>query len=136
MISLPRSHLAANTAYLGEEGSVPKVEHVPPGGTAFFGHIRNDAKGLGAHTWLLGGGGKVKRVLKNGSIVKPYAGNMYCTRERYFFQSQRARKAYYLHSETATYIGRGKEDKGHNMEEKRKQVRAELRFQSTDWAVT
>jgi len=43
--------------------------------------------------------------LKNGSTVKPYTGNMY-VREmlRNFVHSQRARKAYNLYSETATYI--------------------------------
>jgi len=41
-------------------------------------------------------------------------------------QSQRARKAYYLYSETATYIRSRKEDKGNNMENKRKQERTEL----------
>jgi len=50
--------------------------------------------------------------LKNGSIVKPYTGNMYA-REMIgnFIQSQRARKAYYLYSGTATYIRSRKEDK-------------------------
>jgi len=41
-------------------------------------------------------------ILKNGSIVKPYTGNMY---------ARETRKAYYLYSETATYIRSRKEDK-------------------------
>jgi len=43
--------------------------------------------------------------LKNGSIVKLYTGNMYA-REMpgNFIQSQRARKAYYIYSETAQHI--------------------------------
>jgi len=71
-------------------------------------------------------------------MVKPYTGNLYA-REilKNFIQCQRARKAYYLHSEAAaTYIGSREEAKGNNMEDKRKQVRAELRIQSTDWAAT
>jgi len=47
-------------------------------------------------------------------------------------QYQMARKAYYLYSETATYIGSGEEVKGNNMEGKRKQMRTELRIQSID----
>jgi len=72
-------------------------------------------------------------VLKNGPIVKAiYRKNMYA-RERYsrtsFDLRGPARKAYYLYSETATYISA--------VEKKRKQygrqVRTELRIQSTDW---
>ena len=76
----------------------------------------------------------VASVLKNGPIVKPYTGNMY-VREmlKNFFN---LRKAYYLYSETATYIRSRKEDKGNNMEDKRKQVRTELRIRSTNWAAT
>jgi len=53
-----------------------------------------------------------------------------------FIQSQRARKAYYLYSETETYIHSRKGDKENNMEDKRKQVRTELPIQSADWAAT
>jgi len=75
--------------------------------------------------------------LKNGSIVKPYIGNIYAQEIlKNFIQSQSARKAHYLYSETATYIGSRKEDKEVNMEDKRKQVRTELRIQLADWAVT
>jgi len=50
--------------------------------------------------------------LKNGSIVKPYTGNMYAPEMlQNFIQSERARKAYYLYSETATYIRSRKESK-------------------------
>jgi len=50
--------------------------------------------------------------LKNGSIVKPYTGNMYAPEIlRNFIQSQRARKAYYLYSAAATYILSRKENK-------------------------
>jgi len=48
-----------------------------------------------------------------------------------FIRSQRARKAYYLYSKTATYIGSGEEVKGNNMD-KRKQMRTELSIQSID----
>jgi len=53
-----------------------------------------------------------RKLLKNGSIVKPYTGNMY-VREilRNLIQSQRAGKAYYLYSETATYIRNRKGNK-------------------------
>jgi len=50
-------------------------------------------------------------ILKNGSIVKPYTGNMYTQILRNFVQSQRARKAYYLYSEAATYVRSRKENK-------------------------
>jgi len=70
-------------------------------------------------------------LLKNLSIVKPYTGNMYA-REMLKNFNPMARKAYYLYSETATYIRSRKEDKGNNMEYKRKQVRTELLIKSTD----
>jgi len=45
--------------------------------------------------------------------------------------------AYYLYSETATpFIRNRKEDKGNNMEDKRKQMRTGLRIQLTDSAAT
>ena len=72
-------------------------------------------------------------LLKNCSSVKPYTGNMFAREMlKNFIQSQGARKAYYLYSETATYIRSRKEDKGNNMENKRKQVRTELLIKSTD----
>jgi len=80
-------------------------------------------------------------VLKNGLIVKAiYRKNM-CARERYsrtsFDLRGPARKAYYLYSETATYIRSRREEEGNNiMGDRRKQVRTELRIQSTDWAAT
>jgi len=55
---------------------------------------------------------RAHNLLKNGSVVKPYTGNM-CVRKilRNFILSQRARKAYYLFSETATYIRSRKDNK-------------------------
>jgi len=66
-------------------------------------------------------------LLKNGPIARPYTRDM-CVREipRNFVQSPRARKAYYLYSETTTYISSGEDVKGNNMEDKRKQMRIEL----------
>ena len=49
-----------------------------------------------------------------------------------FVLSQRARKAYYLYSEIATYISSRKEVKGNNIEDKRKQITLELRIWSID----
>ena len=49
-----------------------------------------------------------------------------------FILSQRARKAHYLCSETATYTGSGKEVKGNNMEPKRKWMIVELYIRSID----
>ena len=46
-----------------------------------------------------------------------------------FIRSQGARNAYYLYSETATYIGSREEAKENNAEDKRKQMRTELRIQ-------
>ena len=40
--------------------------------------------------------------------------------------SRMARGTYYSCSETATYIGSGKEIKGNNMEDKRKQMRIDF----------
>jgi len=76
-------------------------------------------------------------VLKNDSIVKPYTGNL-CVPEilRSFIQSQRARKAYYLYSETATYVRSRKDNKEPIWKTREKQVRTKLHNQSTDWAVT
>jgi len=53
-----------------------------------------------------------------------------------FIQSQRARKAYYLYSETATYIRSRKDNKEPIWKTGEKQVRTKLHNQSTDWAVT
>jgi len=82
-------------------------------------------------------GGQFSWVLKNGSIVKPYTGNM-CVHEihRNFIKSQRARKASYLYSETATYIRSRKDNKEPIWKTREKQVRTKLHNQSTDWAVT
>ena len=43
-----------------------------------------------------------------------------------YILSKRARGTYYLCSETAKYIGSGKEIKGNNMEGKRKQMKTDL----------
>jgi len=76
-------------------------------------------------------------LLKNGSIVKPYTGNM-CMREmlKNFLQSHRAVGAYYLCSEAATYIRSGKENTEPIWKIKEEQVRTELYNQWIDWAVT
>ena len=55
---------------------------------------------------------------------------------RNFIESQRAMKAYYLYSETATYIRSRKENKEPIWKTRGKQVRTELHNQLTDWAVT
>jgi len=69
-------------------------------------------------------------------MVKPYTGNLYA-REITSFNVRGPGKVNYLYREAAaTYIGSREEVKGNNMEDKRKQVRTELRIQSTDWAVT
>ena len=49
-----------------------------------------------------------------------------------FILSQRARKAHYLCSETATYASSGKDVKGNNMEHKRKWMITELHIRSID----
>ena len=53
-----------------------------------------------------------------------------------FILSKSARETHYLCRETATYIGSGREVKENNMEDKRKQVRAELHIWSIDRAIT
>ena len=53
-----------------------------------------------------------------------------------FSLSKRAGETHYLCSETATYIGSGKDVKGNNMEYKRRQMRTELRIWPIDRAMT
>ena len=64
-------------------------------------------------------------------MAKLYTGDM---RERemlkIFILSQRAGKTHYLFSEAATYIGSRIEMKGNNIEDERKQMRAELHIWS------
>ena len=73
--------------------------------------------------------------LKNGSIVKPYTGNQ-CVREISYlgtsFNLRGPGKAYYLYSETATYIRSRKENKEPIWKTRERQVRTELHNQSTD----
>jgi len=52
------------------------------------------------------------------------------------YWSQRARKAYYLYSETATYIRSRKDNKEPIWKTGEKQERTKLHNQSTDWVVT
>ena len=74
------------------------------------------------------------------STVEPVEkkGNGQAEREmlKNFIPSQRAGETHYLCCETITYIGSGKEIKGNNMEDKRRQTRAEMHIWSIDGAMT
>jgi len=70
--------------------------------------------------------------VENGPMAKLYAGGM-CERGilKNFILCHRAGKAYYLCSETATYIGSGEDVKGNNnYGRQEKQMRTELHIWS------